>query len=214
MKTKNIFLISALCLSGLYFVFLMLSIFGVFNIKTPNSFNFIWAIVGIIVCLGLYTLALFIENRKKLDVPVWISCTFITCFFIFVNIFYILGFYENIYLTMIFYAALSVLVSILSISIYYNCLKNDDGLLRNKLGFTGFMLFSISTTLSVCFEVVIVFIKYLSNTNINLTTYIVSSFSILLLGAGIFALLFSHSIKGNKKFANACLIKVSKTASK
>ncbi len=210
MKAKNAILISALALSGLYFVFLLLSLLGVFNISAIlyEDFNYLIAMACIIACLGLYTIALFIENHNNLVVPTWLSISFYICFFVFTNIYYLFGLYNIIYTNLIFYVALSVLISILSISIYYNCLKADDGTLKNKTYFTGFMLFCISITISVIFELVVMFIKFCFNTNINLTTHALASFGILILGATIFSILFHASINKTKRFANACLIKV------
>lgn len=210
MKVKNGFLISALVLSVLWFGFLMLTLFKVIDISAilAPSFNYLLAFASIVCCLGLYTLALFIENRNFLNVPVWISCCFYVAFFLFTNVYYLFDLYNIIWTNLLFYVCLSVLVSILSISIYYNCLKENDGTLKNKIGFTGFMLFCISITISVIFELVVMFIKFCLNTTINLTSHTLASFGILVLGATIFAIIFHHSIKGNKKFANACLIKV------
>lgn len=209
MKTKNIFLISALALSGLWLALLLLSLFKVFDLSSVmlENFNYIMAFALIIICLAIFTISLFIENKKFLDVPEWISCAFYVAFFLFTNVYYLFGLYNIIYTNLLFYASLSVLISILSVSIYYNCLKNEVGQLKNKISFTGFLLFCISTAMSVCVELVIMFVKFCFNTNINLTSHALASWGILLLVATVFALLFQISISGDKKFVNACLIK-------
>ncbi|MBQ7579205.1 MAG: hypothetical protein IJT25_01595 [Clostridia bacterium] len=206
---KNIFLICALSLSALYFVFLMLGLFNVINISgvLGKNFNYLLAFAAIVACLGLYTISLFIENHNALEVPTWLACSFYVCFFVFTNIYYLFGLYDILITNLIFYIALGVLIGVLSLSIYYNCLKNDDGYLQNKLGFTSFMLFSISTTISVCFSLVVMFIKFIVNTNVNLTIHTLSSFGILLLASALLSIIFNISIKTDKKFANACLIK-------
>lgn len=209
MKTKNAFLISALSLSVLWVVLLLLALFRVFDFSgvINTNFNYIVAFGIVVACLFIYTLSLFIENKKMLDVPVWISCSFYAAFFIFTNVYYFFGLYDNMITNLLFYAALSVLISILSISIYYNCLKDDQGLLKNKIGFTGFILFCISTAICVVFELVVIFFKFCANTNINLTIHTLTTFGILLLGATVFAVAFYYSIAGKKKFVNSCLIK-------
>ena len=206
---KNTFLICALALSALYFGFLMLGLFNVVNISgvVGKNFNYLLAFAAIVACLGIYTISLFIENHNALEVPTWISCTFYVCFFVFTNVYYFFGLYDILVTNLIFYIALSVLISILSLSIYYNCLKNDDGTLKNKINFTAFILFCISTALSVCFSLIVMFIKFMINTNVNLTVHTLSSFGIMLLSACLFAIIFHTSIKTDKKFANACLIK-------
>ena len=206
---KNAFLISALALSALYFAFLMFGLFNVINIAPVlgKNFNYLLAFAAIVACLGLYTISLFIENHNALEVPTWLACTFYVCFFVFTNIYYLFGLYDILILNLVFYIAMGVLISMLSISIYYNCLKNDDGTLKNKIGFTSFILFCISTALSVCFSLVVMLIKFFINTNVNLTIHTLSSFGILLLCASLFSIVFNISIKTDKKFVNACLIK-------
>ena len=206
---KNTFLICALALSALYFGFLMLGLFNVINISgiLGKNFNYLLAFAAIVACLGIYTISLFIENHNALDVPTWLSCTFYVCFFVFTNIYYLFGLYDILITNLLFYVALSVLIGILSLSIYYNCLKDNDGYLENKINFTAFMLFCISTALSVCFSLVVMFIKFMLNTNTNLTTHTLTSFAIMLLSACLLSIIFHTSIKTDKKFANACLIR-------
>ncbi|MBQ7452842.1 MAG: hypothetical protein IJS68_01075 [Clostridia bacterium] len=208
-KIKSGFLIGALALSGLYFIFLLLGLFNVLKISAilPETFNYLMAFAIIIACLALYSLALFIETHNRLEVPVWIACSFYIAFFIFTNIYYLFGLYSNTYFSLFFYVVLGVLVSILSLSIYFNCLKDEAGLLKNRVHFTGFILFAISTTLSVIFKLVVMFIKFVCNVGVNLTLETIITFGILLLISTIFAICFDLSIGGKKTFANACLIK-------
>ncbi|MBO4569781.1 MAG: hypothetical protein J5689_00995 [Clostridia bacterium] len=210
MKVKNGFLIGALVLSVAHFVILMLTLFNVINASSvlPANFNYFVAFALIAVCLALFTIALFVESKKQLIVPTWLAVSFYCCFFIFTNIYYFFGLY-NIFLTnLLFYVVLAVLVSILSLSIYYNELKALDGTLENKNRYLGYVLFSISVSISLIFELIVMLIKYISNPNVNLTVHALASFGILILGALIFAVLFTESIKKTKRFANACLIKI------
>ena len=208
MKTRNGFLIASLALSALYFIFLLLCLFNVFDVSgviNPN-FNYFLAFSLIIVCLALYVISLFIEEKRKLSVPTWLACSFYLSFFLFTNIYYFFGLYSYIFPMLIFYIALGVLISILSLSVYYNNLKELNGTLANKNNFIGYVLFAISISISTLIAFVINLVKYLINQNINITVYFLSSFGLLILSAFVFAILFTLSINRKKKFANACLI--------
>lgn len=212
MKVRNSFLIGALVLSVAHFVILMLSLFNVINtsaVINPN-FNYFVAFALIVIGLILYVISLFVEEKSKLSVPTWLSCTFYLAFFVFTNVYYFFGLYNQLLTNLIFYLVLSVLISILSLSIYYNALKELDGTLNNKNRFIGVVLFAISISISVLVVFVVNIIKFIVNHNINITVHFLASFGILILSALVFAVLFSESIKKTKKFANACLIVVNK----
>jgi|GEM_PF-3813952 len=212
-RVKNAFLIAALVCSIAHFAILLLSLFSVINISgvVSSSFNYFLAFALIALCLGLFTLSLFVEGKKNLIVPTWLSCAFYLSFFVFTNIYYFFGLYSSIWFTLLFYLVLAVLVSVLSLSIYFNELKALDGTLQNKNRFLGVTLFSISTAISAIIVLVISFIKYLVNTHSNLTVVMLASFGILILVSLISSIVFAQSVKKTKRIANACLIKVNKT---
>ena len=212
MKVKNAFLIGALTLSLAHFVILLLCLFNVINASAvmPNNFNYFVAFGLIAVCLALFMIALFVEQKRALSVPTWLACSFYAAFFIFTNVYYFFGLYNNLLTNLLFYVVLAVLISILSLSIYFNELKGLNGTLENKNRFLGIILFSLSTSISLIIELVIMLIKFIITPNINVTVHALASFGILIMSALIFAVLFTQSLKKTKRFANACLIKINK----
>ena len=205
----NITLLSVIACSCVHILFVTLRLFGSINFKIPANFNFIVAYVLSIVCLALYFFGFAISKFKRIMFPAWLRIFFYIAFFLFTNTYYILGLYQQIWGLVILYAYIAFLISILSVSIFYNTQKDEKNRLKSTNRFIALSVFCYSITFSTLVQVfisaikVIFFPKYALAT---LTVYLIEIGTMIVVSA-MLAIAYKISLEKTKKFINACLVK-------
>ncbi len=206
----NITLICVLAFSFVHLLMLTLNLFGATNFALPSGFSYITAYILMIFCFALYILGFWIENLRTLKIPTWFKMTFYIAFFIFTNVYYILGLYQNFIFMLIFVAFIAAILNVFALSIYFNISKDD----KNKLKASTKMLVFNTTTYSVALCSLALFIISIAKVLFG-ATYIVGALltfviemSVMLQVCAIFSVMFAISHKKTKRIINGSLIKV------
>ena len=210
-KASYITLICSLCLSVAQLVILFLGVFGVLvpTWHIESSFNYLVAFCLIAVNLILDVVFMVIENKKLLEIPEWFRVVFFIGFFVFTNIYYFFNLYNLIYTSIIFYIYIAVVLSILSISIFYNVQREGKtAKVNNK--FAAVSTFTYATSMFLVIETIITALRTLFNsvkvTN-ALTLFLINSCIAILISL-VIAIIFYVSLTKTKKIVNRCLIKI------
>ena len=205
----NLTLVSVLVATVVHILIISLNLFGVTNFSVPENFNYIFAYILTLVCLALYILGFFVERLKKLVLPFWLRIMFFVAFFVFTNVYYILGLFSNIIAIIVFYAYIGFLISILSVSIFYNTQKDEKNRLKSSNRFITLSVFCYSVAFSTFAQFIIAVIKVIFFKSAATTTLLVYAISIasMLVVITALSIAFYISLKRNKKFINACLVK-------
>lgn len=210
-KLPTILLYTFLGLSGAWLVVLALGLFNVFNLTAiaGSTFNYIWAFVIVLVGLGLYILFLLAEKWRNWIVPVWFKCLFFIAFFVFTNVYYLFGLYHTVAGIIVFDICLASLLNIAAVSLFYNTQKDAKNAVKTTDKFLCFSTFCYAITGAVVYQVISLLVKVISKTKGILATLslVVTELSIFIAVSLLFALLFALSMKGKRKFVNACLVK-------
>ncbi|MBQ8468166.1 MAG: hypothetical protein IJ542_00220 [Clostridia bacterium] len=210
-KLSNILLYGALGVCGAWTILLALGAFGVLNIASiaGSHFNYVWALVIVVVCLLCYVAFMFVEKIRNLIIPDWFKCLFYLAFLIFTNVYYLFSWYHTIAGTLVFVAYLAVLFNILSVSLFYNTQKDAKNIVKTTDRFLVFSAFSYASLGIVIYEVIALLVKAITKSTSVLSgaAMIVTEISLMLCVNFVFAILFAMSLKKTKQFINACLIK-------
>lgn len=210
----NLTLVAVLLASAAHILILTLNLFGVTNFTLPNGFNYIVAYVLVAICLTLYILGFFVARIKRMTFPAWLRIFFYVALFLFTNVYYILGLFFTIIGTIIFYAYLGFLVSVVSVSIFYHSQKDDKNRLKSTYKFITLSVLCYSVAFSTCVQFVISIVKVIFFNNditANLLFYVISIASMMVVSIGL-AIAYYVSLKKSKKFINSCLVKFTKKA--
>ena len=206
----NIALVFVLALSGIYLILLSLSLFGVTDLNVSSNFSYLTAYVLVIVCLALFICAMIVVNRKKFVVPSWLRILFYIAFFTFTNVYYFWGLFENMFWLCIMFAYISFIAVVCSLSIFYNSLKDE----KNRLHISNsFLLLTVTSIALAILFVISLIILVISNLTLA-TSLLASSTNYIALMLVMFVssllttLSFAVSLKKNKAWINACLVKV------
>ncbi len=205
---SNITLICVLAFSGVHLLLLTLNLFNVTKFALPSGFSYIAAYVLMVLCFAFYVAAFFVENIKQLVIPTWLKVLFYVAFFVFTNVYYILGLYKNIISMLVFVAYIAFLLNIVALSIHFNVNKDE----KNKLKSTTFGLIFNTSTYSVALSAFAIFILsifkliFASNhaTLANLVFEMLTAFVV----CTIIQILLAVSHKKSKKLINNCLVKI------
>jgi len=207
--TINITLICVLAFSAIHLTMLILNLFNAFNFELPNNFSYITAFILMILCLALYIIGFYVETKKTLKIPTWFKMVFYVAFFIFTNVYYILGLFQNLIFNLIFVAYLAFVLSVISLSIYYNTNKDEKNVLKattKQLTF-GVINISISLTSLVLFLIEVFKVIFFANAALStLLTFVFEMFATLIVIATT-STIFALSHKKSKILINKCLIK-------
>lgn len=192
-----------------HIILITLNLFGVTNFNVPTDFNYIFAYILTIVCLALYIFGFFVARLKKIIFPAWLRILFYVAFFLFTNVYYILGLFDNLIALAAFYAYIALLINVLSVSIFYNTQKDEKNRLKSSNRFIVLSVFCYSIAFSTFAEFIIsavkvIFFKTAATT--TLLAYVISISSMLVVNIAL-AVAFLISLKKTKKFINACLVK-------
>ena len=205
----NISLITVLVFTVVHILVLTLNLFGATDFAVPDYFNYIVAYVLVILSLGLYIFGFFITKIRGLILPVWFRIMFYFAFFVFTNTYYLSGLFANIYAVIFLFAYISLLVNILSLSIFYNVNKDEKNRLKTPTSYIIASVFFYSVAINAIIQFVINIFKAFLFKEFVFSTIMatVVEFSAMLLVSIIVAVVFNKSLKGTKGVINACLIK-------
>lgn len=205
----NLTLVGVLVATAVHILIVSLNLFGVTNFAVPANFNYIFAYILTLICLSLYIFGFSISKFKKIVFPAWLRIFFYVAFFVFTNVYYILGLYVRLYAIMVFYAYIAFLITILSVSIFYNVQKDEKNRLKssNKFICLSVLCYSVAFTTLVQFVVAIFkVIFFLKAATATLLVYVASVAAMIVVIVGL-VIAFYVSLRKNKKFINACLVK-------
>lgn len=210
-KLPTILLYTFLGLSGAWLIVLTLGLFNVFNLTAiaGANFNYIGAFVIVLVGLGLYILFMFAEKWRSWIVPTWFKCLFFVAFFVFSNVYYFFGLYQTIAGLVIFDICLAALLNIAAVSLFYNTQKDAKNAVKTTDKFLCFSTFCYAVTGGVVYQVIALLVKVIGKTQglFASLALVVTELSIFVAVSLVFALFFALSMKGKRKFVNACLVK-------
>lgn len=205
----NVTLLSVIACSFVHILLVTLKLFGAINFKVPSNFNFVVAYVLSIVCLALYFFGFSISKFKRIMFPAWLRIFFYIAFFLFTNVYYILGLYQIIWGLVILYAYLAFLISVLSVSIFYNTQKDDKNRLKSTNRFISLSVFCYSITFSTIVQVIVSLVKIIffpKYTLATLSVYLIEIGTMIVVSA-VLAIAYKLSLDKTKRFINACLVK-------
>lgn len=212
-KPSYITLSLSLALSVIYLVILFLGVFGVLvpAWQINSNFNYLIAFCLVAINFILTIVFLAIEKHSLLDIPEWFRVVFFVGFFIFTNLYYYFNLYNLIYTNIVFYLYLALVLSILSISIFYNVQREDKKVVKVNNKFASVSTFTYSTSIFLILEAVITGLKLLFNntliTNNGIILFLINTCTVVLICA-VISILFYVSLSRKKVFVNKCLIKV------
>lgn len=215
-KPSFITLSLTLALTVVHLVILFLGIFGVLvpSWQIHSNFNYLIAFCLIAVNFILVIVFMAIEKHKLLVIPEWFRVVFFIGFFVFTNIYYFFNLYSIIYTEILFYMYLATVLTILSISIFYNVQKDEKGMVKSNNKFACVSTFTYSTSMFLIIETIVTAIKVVANGgNIvnGLTIFLINS-SISILVSLCISIIFYVSLNKTKRAINRCLIKVNTKA--
>lgn len=205
----NITLSAVLVATAIHILVLTLNLFGITNFSTPKNFNYIFAYVLTIICLALYIFGFSISKFKRIVFPAWLRIFFYIAFFLFTNIYYVLGLFTNLIAIIVFYAYIGFLISVLSVSIFYNTQKDDKNRLKSTNRFISLSVFCYSIAFATFAQFLISAVKVIffgSAETTTLSVYVISTLAMLVVISAL-SIAFFVSLKKTKKFINACLVK-------
>ena len=210
-KLSSILLYSFLALSGAWTVLLTLGVFGVLNLTAVagQSFNYVWALVIVLVGLALYIVFMFVEKCRSWVIPSWFKCLFYVAFFVFTNVYYFFGLYSTIAGLICFDIYLACLLNIGAVSLFYNTQKDNKNAVKTTEKFLSFSCLSYAMTGAAVYQIISCTVKVIAKATGLLAglSIVVTELSVFLFVSLLFALCFALSMKGSRKFVNACLIK-------
>ena len=205
----NITLSAVLVATAIHILLLTLNLFGVINFGVPKSFNYIFAYILTLICLGLYIFGFAVSKFKRIIFPSWLRIFFYVAFYLFTNIYYLMGFYTEPLMIAIFYAYMGFLISILSVSIFYNTQKDEKNRLKSTNKFISLSVFCYSVTFASIIQFLISLVKVIffnESVTATLKIYALSVASMLAVIAAL-SIAFYVSLRKSKKFINSCLVK-------
>ena len=211
-KPSYITLILSLILSVAHSVILFLGVFGVLVPAWHMGTNFNYLVAFCLIAINFILVIVFmtIEKHKLLEIPEWFRVVFFVGFFIFTNIYYFFNLYNLIYTEIVFYVYLATVLSILSISIFYNVQREDKKVVKSNNKYACISTFTYSTSMFLVIETVVTAIKILlhgSNIASGLTVFLINS-CVAILVSLVISVIFYVSLVKTKKVINGCLIKV------
>ena len=206
----NVTLIAVLLATVIYLLILTLNLFHVSHIDFHENFNYITAYIFVIACLALYIFGFFTYRLTNIYMPSWFRIMFYIAFFIFTNIYYVCNLFNSMLGLVFFFAYISFLVCIISLSIYFNTQKDEKNKLKIQSKSLIASVFFYSVAANAILQFVINFIKVIAfegHKFSNLSAYLIE-FGTMLGVSAIVAIIFALSLAGTKTLINACLIKV------
>lgn len=206
----NITLICALVFSGIHLLLITFNLIGITKFDLAPNFSYILAYILVIACLVLYIMGFYVYHYSKIYMPAWFRMLFYIAFFLFTNVYYICNWFNTIVGLIFFYAYISFLVCIISLSVYFNTQKDDKNKLKiaPKSLVASVFYYSIAGNALVQFIVNLVKVIAFKNYEFSTLSIYLIEFGVMIGITSIVSFMFAVSLAGTKKFINACLIKV------
>ena len=206
----NITLICTLVFSGIHLLLITFNLIGLTKFDLAPNFSYILAYILVIASLVLYIMGFYVYHYSRIYMPAWFRMLFYIAFFLFTNVYYICNWFNTIVGLIFFYAYISFLVCIISLSIYFNTQKDDKNKLKiaPKSLIASVFYYSIAGNALVQFVVNLVKVIAFKNYEFSTLSVYLIEFGVMIGVASIVAFMFAISLAGTKKFINACLIKV------
>ena len=206
----NITLICTLVFSGIHLLLLTLNLLGATNFEFYAGFNYILAYILVIASLALYIFGFYVYHFSRVYMPSWFRMLFYIAFFLFTNVYYIMNWFNTLIGLIFFYAYISFLACIISLSIYFNTQKDEKNKLKisPKSLISSVFFYAIAGNALLQFVINMVkFIAFRSYEFTTLSAYLIE-FGVMIGMTSLITIIFAISLHGSKKFINACLIKV------
>ena len=206
----NITLISVLSFTLIHLLILTLNLFGITNLELCDGFSYIIAYILVVVCLLLFIGGFFVTKIKSLIMPVWFRMMFYIAFYLFTNIYYIFGWYENVVMLVFFFAYISFLVNIIALSVFFNVQKDEKNRLKTTSNFLITTIFFYAVAINALIQFALNMFKAFVIPDYQFSTLMafVVEMSTMVLVTIIMNIIFSVSLNRRKSIINACLIKV------
>ncbi len=205
----NITLIVVLVFTAVHLLILTLNLFSVTSLTFFDDFNYLIAYGLVVLCLALYIFGFFIAKLKHWVFPKWLRIMFYIAFYLFTNVYYILGLYQYVLTIILFFAYLAFLVNILCVTVFYNVQKDENNKLKTSKNYITTTVFMFSVAVSSIILLLISIVKAYAFPDYiytSLNSYVVEM-CVMVLVSVIMSLVFYASLSRSKKFINACLIK-------
>ena len=205
----NLTLIGVLVATAIHILLLTLNLVGITNFAVPDGFSYIFAYILTIICLTLYIFGFFVARWKRIYFPLWLRIMFYAAFFLFTNVYYILGLHTKMWSIILLYAYLSFLICVLSVSVFYNTQKDEKNRLKATNRFITISVFLYSVALSTFVQFLISFFKvafFKTAVNSTLLISVVSTATMIIVSIATVTA-FYLSLSKTKKFINSCLVK-------
>ena len=210
-KLSTILLYTFIALSGVWVILLALGAFNVLNVASiaGTNFNYVIALILVIVGLLLYVGFMFVEKIRQIVIPAWFKCLFYVAFFVFTNVYYLFGLYHTIAGILVFDIYIAFLFNILGVSLFYNTQKDEKNVVKTTDKFLVFSTFAYAGVFEFVYMLIATLVKVIAKYNgvSAMLSVIVTELSVMILVGFIFAFVMVLSLKKEKRFVNACLIK-------
>lgn len=208
----NITLICTLAFSCIHLLLLTLNIFGVTRFNLPDNFSYIVAYIMVIVSLALYVFGFYLYRFTNIFIPAWFRMLFFIAFYLFTNVYYILGWFGSTLGLIFFFAYIGFLTCIISLSIYFNTQKDEKNKLKiaPKSLITSVFFYSISANALIQFLINLVKIIFFESYKFTTLSAYLIEFGTMIAVCSVVAIMFAMSLARTKTFINACLIKIYK----
>lgn len=164
------------------------------------------------VCLALYIVGFYAYRFTNIYIPAWFRTLFYVAFYLFTNVYYILGWFGSIVGLIFFFAYISFLACIISLSIYFNTQKDEKNKLKiaPKSLIASVFFYSIAANALIQFLINLIKIIFFDSYKFaTLSVYLIEFGTMIAVCAAV-AIAFALSLAGTKSFINACLIKINK----
>lgn len=202
---------------GIVAVFLIVCILNTFNITkikpvVGETTDYILTYFGIMLSMFIYIILSSLEKYKKLYISesakiiMYSFVLIFFCFYPFFNLFTLLA------TDILFNIVLGALLAVFGLSIFYNSLKND----KNQVRANPFVVLVFAVCFAVFSAVMVEIISYLIDvifgTNLQLASVTSRNDTMIdlitvTLSSMVMSTMLYLSLKGDKKIANALLIK-------
>ena len=206
----NITLICTLVFSGIHLLLLTFNLIGITKFDLYPSFSYILAYILVVACLVLYIFSFYVYRYSRIYMPAWFRMLFYIAFFLFTNVYYIVNWFNTLLGLIFFYAYISFLACIISLSIYFNSQKDDKNKLRiaPKSLITSVFFYAIAGNALVQFVVNLVKVIAFKNYEFSTLSVYLIEFGVMIGITVVVTIAFALSLARTKRFINACLIKI------
>ena len=210
---SDIVMYSIMALQICCVILLIVSTVLSFSKKSGNVFiqNIIPNYTYIIITFFVITFLDYLFKKKGWSANEWLKSTIYVAMFLLINVYNMFSLYVYLPLRIIAYVLLGAFYSIVSVSLYYNYLKNSASQVRAKAIMV--CLFSLTFAIAVAFflELLQLIMGLIFAIQLQTVKQVFLDILYSFAGALIINILFFISLKKEKKFINFWLIDVDKS---